>query len=125
MKLKKYSLLIFSIIISILLFLEHWFEGELFSCLWVIALLIYIPLLIGYCICLFLSVIQIISKKHEKKYSLLSIIILGGVAILDLFFPFSKVKAEVELILYKNQRNEIIKKVKNNEYSYYDDGNIK
>lgn len=117
MKLKKYSLLVLSIIILILTFLASWFSDCLFNYLWFLKLLIDVPLFISYCICLVLSIKQM-RKNIKLIINYLPIIILGITAILIIFFPFRKVKTKVELTLYESQRNEIIKEVKDNEHYY-------
>lgn len=121
---KKNILLILSVIILIFSFLNSWYSDWLFNHLWLLTLLINIPLFIGYCVCLIFSIKQIM-KKNKIFINYLPIIILLITAILTIFFPFRKVKTKIELILYEKQRNEIIEKVKNNEYSYYYEGNIK
>lgn len=121
---KKYILLILSIIIFILTFLSCWYCDWLFSHLWIYAFFIYIPLFLGDCICL-LSLLNRARKSHKILTNYFPIIILFITAILVIFFPFRKIKTNIELVLYEKQRNEIIKNVKNNNYSYYYEGNIK
>lgn len=124
MKFKKYNLLIFSILILILAFLNGWFSDWLFEHLYIFYGLINISLFVCFCTCL-VFVIKRLRNKSKKTIDYLPSIILFITIILTLFFPFRRIKTILELILFENQRNEIIENVKNNKYSYYFEGNIK
>ena len=104
-----------------------------FLCNW------YSDLIIGYFtgftlffIKLFLLIIWIIFlvkvikdfNKIAKKGNVLLVILLAS-SIFSLFCNFRWIKTNVEFPLYRKQREKIIEKVKDDEFAYYFDKNIK
>lgn len=120
---KQNSLLIVSIIVFILIFINGWYSDNLFDFLWIGVLLIDITLFIGYCICVVLSIKKILSN-HKKISNYLPAIILIFTAFIIIFFPFREIKAKVELSLYEKQRIEIIQMIKNKDLIVDENNNV-
>ena len=120
---KKYILLIISVIVMILSFLNSWFSDQLFDSLFIFALFPSLILFVGWVICLVLSIIKLI--KDINVFNIISLIVVILTALLVLFFPFRQVKVRLELNLYEDERLEIIKMVENNKLEVDDLGNAK
>lgn len=120
---KKYILLIVSVIVLILSFLNSWFSDMLFDSLFIFALIPSLVLFVGWIICLVLSIIKTIKSKNE--FNIISLIIVILTALLVLFFPFREVKVRLELNLYEENRLEIIKMIEDNKLKVDDLGNAK
>lgn len=120
---KKYSLLIISIIIFISSILNGWFNDYLFDKLFIFSLAIDI-FIFG------LNIFCIIKNIDNYKYNK-EIIYLTGCFIcifsfiITLFFPFREVRTKIELSLYDKQRNEVINLVKNKNLIPDEFGNVR
>ena len=67
-------------------------------------------------------------KLYKKSFTLKNKIITSFIFIITLFlffYDFRLTKTKIELNIFKNQRNIIIQKIKNNEFKYYYKNNIK
>ena len=120
---KKYILLITSVIVMILSFLNSWFSDQLLDSLFIFALIPSLVLFVGWIICLVLSVIKII--KNKNVFNIISLIVTVLTALLILFFPFRESKVRLELNLYEEERLEIIKMIEDNKLKVDDLGNVK
>ena len=120
---KKYILLIISVIVLILSFLNSWFSDMLFDSLFMFALIPGLVLFVGWIICLVLSVIKII--KNKNVFNIISLIVTVLTALLILFFPFREAKVRLELNLYEEECLEIIRMIEDNKIKVDDLGNAK
>lgn len=120
---KKYILLITSVIVMILSFLNSWFSDQMLDSLFIFALIPSLVLFVGWIICLVLSVIKII--KNKNVFNIISLIVTVLTALLILFFPFRESKVRLELNLYEEERLEIIKMIEDNKLKVDDLGNVK
>lgn len=119
---KKYELLITSIVVLVLSFLNNWFFDELLDSLFIFILIPNLVLFIGWLICLIFSIINLIRDK--RIINIISLIIVILTALLILFFPFRKTKVILELNLYENERLEIIKMVEDKKLKTDEFGNV-
>lgn len=120
---KKYILLIISVIVMILTFLNSWFSDQLLDSLFIFALIPSLVLFVGWIICLVVSIIKLI--KDRNVFNIISLIVVVLTALLVLFFPFREVKVRLELNLYEDERLEIIKMIEDNKLEVNDLGNTK
>ena len=120
---KKYILLITSVIVMILSFLNSWFSDQMLDSLFIFALIPSLVLFVGWIICLVLSAIKII--KNKNVFNIISLIVTVLTALLILFFPFRESKVRLELNLYEEERLEIIKMIEDNKLKVDDLGNVK
>lgn len=118
---KKYILLIVSVIVLILSFLNSWFSDMLFDSLFIFALIPSLVLFVGWIICLVLSIIKLI--KDKNVFNIISFIAVILTALLVLFFPFRETKVRLELNLYEEKRLEIIRMIEDNKLEVDDIGN--
>ena len=118
---KKYILLIISVIIMIISFLNSWFSDQLIDSLFIFALIPSLVLFVGWIICLVISITKII--KVRNVFNIISLIAVILTAVLVLFFPFREAKVRLELKLYKEERLEIIKMIEDNKLEVDDIGN--
>ena len=120
---KKYILLIVSVIVMLLSFLNSWFSDQLLDSLFIFALIPSLILFVGWIICLVLSIIKLI--KDKNVFNIISFIAVILTALLVLFFPFRETKVRLELNLYEEKRLEIIKMLEDNKLKVDDLGNVK
>ena len=120
---KKYILLIVSVIVMILSFLNSWFFEQLLDSLFIFALIPSLILFVGWIICLVLSIIKLI--KDKNVFNIISFIAVILTALLVLFFPFRETKVRLELNLYEEKRLEIIRMIEDNKLKVDDLGNVK
>lgn len=120
---KKYILLIISVIVMILSFLNSWFSEQLLDSLFIFALIPSLVLFVGWIICLILSITKII--KNKNVFNIISLIVVILTALLVLFFPFREAKVRLELNLYEEERLEIIRMIEDNKLKVDDLGNVK
>lgn len=119
---KKYELLITSIVVLVLSFLNSWFSDELLDSLFIFVLIPNLVLFIGWIICLVFSIINLI--RYKRIINVVSLIIVVLTALLILFFPFRETKGRLELNLYENERLEIIKMVEDKKLKTDEFGNV-
>lgn len=118
---KKYVLLIVSIIVMVLSFLNSWFSVQLLDSLFIFALIPSLVLFIGWIICLVLSIIKL--NKDKNVFNIISLIVVVLTALLVLFFPFREAKVRLELNLYEEECLELIKMIEDNKLEVDDLGN--
>lgn len=120
---EKYILLIISVIVMILSFLNSWFSDQLLDSLFIFALIPSLILFVGWIICLIFSITKLI--KDKSVFNVISLIVVILTALLVLFFPFRETKVRLELNLYEEKRLEIIKMLEDNKLKVDDLGNVK
>lgn len=113
---KKNHLMVCSIITVCLMFLYGWVGDYLFNRLFLLDVIIFFAILIGFFICL------IFAFKKENRCSFW---ILAAGALVFLLFPFREARVKTEFILYANARDKVVEMVKSRELSPDDYGNIK
>lgn len=113
---QKYLLLVMSLLISIILLLNSWFSDFLLDMLtpFLYPFFIQLPLCMLYLLCLIFSFLFVL-KNHSKFLDYMPVIVLTVTLLLLLFFPFRIMRTKFELYLYEDIRNDIIKKIENNE----------
>ena len=119
---KKYELLIASIVVMVLSFLNSWFSDELLDSLFIFILIPNLVLFISWITCLVFSIINLIRDK--RIINVISLIIVILTAFLILFFPFRETKVRLELNLYEAERLEIIKMVEDKKLETDEFGNV-
>lgn len=119
---KENKYLIIAILVFILCFLYNWYRDIILQMLFSLIVIPIIILFLIYNIFLILTIIDVV--KTKKKSSVYSLIIYIIIPLFSLFFPFRKCRVNLEMVLYKNEREEIISKIKDKEYISDEYGNI-
>ena len=119
---KKYKLLIISVIVMILSFLNSWYSDQLFPIWWALLFIPVLILFISWVKCLILSIEKI---KEQNIISSISLGIAILTALLVLFFPFREAKVKLELKLFEEERLKIIKMIEDDKLETDDLGNVK
>lgn len=119
---KKYILLLISVSIMIISFINGWFRDSLFDTLFIFSLLIDLVILVSYITCLVFSIIRII--KDKEFINLITLGILIVTVILVIFFPFRICKTKIECKFYEKERVQIINMIKNGKLKDDGIGNI-
>lgn len=117
MKKNSESLILFSLILCFICFLNNWFGDEIIARLFIFSVIINLILFIIYIILVIKTI-----KSDNKLF--IEILILMIIPILS-FIDFRLYKTKIELDKYMDERLEIIEMVKNNELEYYFEKNIK
>lgn len=120
---KKYRLLILSVSFFIIQFLNRWFSDQLFNKLFLLYSLLNFTLFILF-IKLSVNIVNDI-KKNKTADNVVALIILIVSFLLTLCFPYREIKTKVELAFFENDRNEIIKMLKDKEITPDKYGNAK
>lgn len=120
---KKYKILIISILTLIISFVRSWYSDFLFDKLFIFYSIPNLLLFVLFNYCFITSLIKIV--KERKLINVVSIIVLLCSVLLFFFFPFRKVKTNYELNSFEKARLEIIDKIIYNELKPDDFGNVK
>ena len=120
---KENKYLIIAILVFILCFLNNWYLDIILQSLFTLSIVPIIIIFLIYNIFLILTIINIVRTK--KKSSLVALIIYIIIPIFSIFFPFRECRVNLEIWLYKKQREDIIINVKNKDYVADENGNIK
>ena len=120
---KKYKILIISILTLIISFVRSWYSDFLFDKLFIFYIIPNLLLFVLFNYCFITSLIKIV--KERKLINVVSIIVLLCSVLLFFFFPFRKVKTNYELNSFEKARLEIIDKIIYNELKPDDFGNVK
>lgn len=120
---KENKYLIIAILVFILCFLNNWYWDIILQSLFTLSIVPIIIIFLIYNIFLILTIIDIVRTK--KKSSLVALIIYIIIPIFSIFFPFRECRVNLEIWLYKKQREDIIINVKNKDYVADESGNIK
>ena len=119
---KENKYLIIAILVFILCFLNNWYWDIILQSLFTLSIVPIIIIFLIYNIFLILTIIDIVRTK--KKSSLVALIIYIIIPIFSIFFPFRECRVNLEIWLYKKQREDIISNVKNKDYVADENGNI-
>lgn len=111
---KEIFLIISSLILCIICFLNNWFQDEIFEKLFLLIILIDFILLCVY-IFLFIQEIKIIKSSQKKNIFVFLPLIILIITVLLSFYDFRFVKTKLELDLYMDKRLEIVKLIKDKE----------
>lgn len=117
---KENKYLIIAILVFILCFLYNWYIDIILQMLFSLIVIPIIILFLIYNIFLILTIIDAV--KTKKKSSVYSLIIYIIIPLFSLFFPFRKCRVNLEMVLYKNEREEIISKIEVTVYENDNDG---
>ena len=120
---KRYKILIISILTLFILFVKSWYSDFLLDKLFIFYIITNLLLFLLFNYCFITSLVKIV--KERKLINFISIIILLCSVLLFAFFPFRKVKTNYELNNYEKTRLEIIDKIIYNELKPDDFGNVK
>ena len=118
---KKYLMLILSILLLIITFIYNWFSDQLLDLLFVYILIPNFVLFIAFIICFVLNIRKFIMQKNAINFSSLIVSII--IILLVLFFPFREIKTRLEFNLYIDKRNQVIELIKNNKINVNDYNN--
>ena len=118
---KRNILLIISILIMIISFINGWYQDYLMSNTFLVAIIPSLILIIAEIICFIIALIKL--NKTKDKIYILSQIILVLTIILVTVFPFSEIRTKIEFNHHLDKRMEVIDKIKNNELEI-ENGNI-
>ena len=120
---KKYLLLLLSILLLLVSIAIAWFNDLLFDALFILVIPIYGILLICFVVLLILSIIRL--KKRREYPCLASIAVLALLFVLIAWFPFRDVRVKVELNLLEADRLKIVEMIRNDQLQPKDKiGNI-
>lgn len=117
------KMLFFGLFLFALCLLCNWYSDLIIGHFTIFTLLFIKLFLLIIWIIFLVKIIKNFDKNKIKINILFGILLIGS--IFSLFYNFRFIKTKVEFTLYKKQRNIIIEKVKNNEFTYYFDKNIK
>lgn len=120
---KKYRLLIISILLLVLSLIKSWYSDLLFDNFFIFHIILNLLLFILFNFCFISSFVKIV--KEHNVINIISIIILLCAVLLFILFPFRKVKTNYELKRYEKARLEIVNKILCNELKPDDLGNVK
>ena len=119
---KENKYLIIAILVFILCFLNNWYSDIILQSLFSLIIVPIIIIFLIYNIFLILTIVNLV--KTKKKSSLIALIIYIIIPIFSIFFPFRECKVNLEMWLYKKEREDIIINVKNKDYVADENGNI-
>lgn len=114
--------LVIAILLFILCFLYNWYCDIILQMLFSLIAIPIIILFLIYNIFLILTIINIVRTK--KKSSIIALIIYIIIPLFSLFFPFRECRVNLEMVLYKNEREGVITKIKNRDYVSDENGNV-
>ena len=99
---KNNKYLVIAILLFIFCFLYNWYRDIILQMLFSLIVIPIIILFLIYNIFLILTIIDVV--KTKKKSSVCSLIIYIIIPLFSLFFPFRKCRVNLEMVLYKNER---------------------
>ncbi len=119
---KENKYLIIAILVFILCFLNNWYSDIILQSLFSLIIVPIIIIFLIYNIFLILTIINLV--KTKRKSSIIALIIYIIIPIFCIFFPFRECRVNLEMWLYKKEREDIIINVKNKDYVADENGNI-
>ncbi len=120
---KKYRLLLLSVLLLALSFAVAWYSDLLFDALFVLVFQIYFFLFICFVVLLILSVWRLI--KHKETPCLASLAVLALLVALILRFPFRDARVKVEWTMLEADRLKVVEMIRNDQLQPKDNiGNI-
>ena len=121
---KKYRLLLLSILLLIATFVYGWFNDQLIGAATVLIDVPFFILLVGCCIALLVGCIKrIIGQRAYIEF--LSVAVLALLIVMVVFFPFRKARVRTELALLEAKRLTVVDMVRSGELKSEDgSGNV-
>ena len=120
---KKYVLLILSVLLLLVSFAAAWYGDHLFNHLFVLAIPIDLALLICFIVLLVMSIIRIIKRK--EYVNVWSLAVLALLVVLIFRFPFRDARVKYELNRFETDRLEIVEMLRTHQLQPYDSiGNV-
>ena len=119
---KKYRLLILSVLLLLVSFAAAWYEDHLFNHLFVYAIPIYLLLLACFIVLLVMSIWGIIKRKEYIHF--FSIAVLALLVVLLVTFPFRDARVKWELNRFEADRLEIIEMIQSHQLQPDSLGNV-
>ena len=120
---KKYCLLILSLLLFLASFAVSWYGDQLFDKIFVFIIPIHIILAICFVVLLVLSIIKILKHKTHVNFASVAVLIL--LVIVFAFFPFRVAKTKFEFGRYEEDRIKVVEMIKNHQLQPKDEiGNI-
>lgn len=119
---KKYRLLILSVLLLLVSFAAAWYEDYLFNHLFVYAIPIYLLLLACFIVLLVMSIWGIIKRKEYIHF--FSIAVLALLVVLLVTFPFRDARVKWELNRFEADRLEIIEMIQSHQLQPDSLGNV-
>ncbi len=111
-------------IICLLCFLSNWYQEYLIHYFTIFGFMIVKLILCIFLIIFFIFIISNFKRYTDDKRKIIAILLLV-ISTLFLFLNFQFLKTKLEFNWYQEKRSIIIEKIKNNEFPYYYDRNIK
>jgi len=121
---KNIILIVSSIVLCLLCFFNNWYRDNIVGRLNFLVTIFFNLILFTLFVILLNITIKNIKAVKITKLNITLLIILSITLILT-FYDFRLLKTKLELKLFEEERYIIIDKIKNNEFSYYYEGNIK
>ena len=119
---KKYRLLILSVLLLLVSFAAAWYEDHLFNHLFVLVFPIHLMLLGCFIVLLVLSVRGIIKRKEYVNF--FSIAVLALLVVLLVKFPFRDARVKLELNRFEADRLEIVEMIRSHQLQPDGIGNV-
>lgn len=120
---KRYVLLILSVLLLIVSFAAAWYNDHLFNHLFVLVIPIDLMLLGCFIVLLVLCIIRIIKQKEYVNFW--SLAVLALLAVLIVRFPFRDARVQLELNRFEADRLEIVEMIRTHQLQPYDSiGNV-
>ncbi len=120
---KKYRLLLLSILLLLVSFAVAWYSDHLFNTLFVFVLPLYAILFVFFIVLLVMSIKRLVKSKGYS--CLASIAVLALLLVLIVWFPFRELRVKVEMSCLEADRLKVVDLIKNNQLQPKDEiGNI-
>lgn len=119
---KKYVLLILSVLLLLVSFAAAWYGDHLFNHLFVLAIPIDLALLICFIVLLVMSIIRIIKRKEYINF--LSLAVLALLVVLIIYYPFRDARVQYELNRFEADRLEIVEMIRSHQLQPDGLGNV-
>ena len=120
---RKYLLLILSVLLLLVSFAAAWYSDHLFNTLFVLILPLFLFLVLCFIVLLVLSVRRLI--KYREYPCLASIAVLALLLALIVWFPFRDARVKVELNCLEADHLKVVEMIRNDQLRPKDDiGNI-
>ena len=119
---KKYKILIMSILTLLISFARSWYSDFLYDKLFIFYSIPNLLLFVLFNFCFITSIIKIV--KERELINVISIIILLFSIVLFVWFPFREAKVKHDVNAYEKQRLEIIELIKNETLKADEYGNV-
>ena len=120
---KRYFLLILSVLLLIVSFAAAWYNDHLFNHLFILVIPIDLMLLGCFIVLLVLCIVRILKRKEYIIF--LSLAVLALLVVLIFRFPFRDARVQLELNRFEADRLEIVEMIRTRQLQPYDSiGNV-